>query len=109
MALQICCHVWNRGLPRINDVGLLLILAEVLITSIVCAVLPGKSGGEYATKAAVWSKWQNGTGYTSNGFVFCMGMLNGAFAVGTPGKKIRKVCLRRYYANCEERLCHSPC
>ena len=27
---------------------------------------------------------QSGKGYTSSGFVFLLGMLNGAFSVGTP-------------------------
>jgi len=32
----------------------------------------------------IWSTWDNGTGYQSQGFVFVMGMLNGAYSVGTP-------------------------
>jgi choline transport protein len=45
--------------------------------------MPHSKGG-YATTEFVWREWQNDTGYSSNGLVFCLGMLNGAFAVGTP-------------------------
>lgn len=38
----------------------------------------------HATSSFVWADWANQTGYSSNGFVFCAGMLNGAYAVGTP-------------------------
>lgn len=77
--------IGNRFLPSINSIGLFFILAGVLITIVVCAILPSKRGG-YASSKFVWKDWTNATGYTSNGLVFCMGMLNGAFAVGTPGK-----------------------
>lgn len=42
------------------------------------------SGTGHATHSFVWSDWVNDTGYSSNGFVFLAGMLNGAYAVGTP-------------------------
>ena len=68
----------------LESLGGLLIIAGVLITIIVCAIMPHANGTPYATNAFVWRDWENGTGYTSNGFVFLLGMLNGAFAVGTP-------------------------
>ncbi|MCJ1309396.1 hypothetical protein MMC25_003055 [Agyrium rufum] len=83
----ICCSVVlfaNRALPAVNNLGLFLILVGLLITIIVCAVLPGKSGSGYASNDFVWREWSQGIGYSSNGFVFLMGMLNGAYAVGTP-------------------------
>ncbi|KAL8965189.1 MAG: hypothetical protein Q9183_003982 [Haloplaca sp. 2 TL-2023] len=46
--------------------------------------MPSVSGGGHASNNFVWKDWVNSTGYTSNGFVFLLGMLNGAFAVGTP-------------------------
>ena len=55
-------------------------MAGVLVTIIVCAIMPQR----HAQSASVWRDWQNATGYESNGFVFLLGMLNGAFAVGTP-------------------------
>ncbi|KAA8571196.1 hypothetical protein EYC84_000532 [Monilinia fructicola] len=57
-------------------------VAVAIITIVVCAVMP--SGTGHATHAFVWADWANGTGYSSNGFVFLAGMLNGAYAVGTP-------------------------
>jgi amino acid transporter len=82
-----CCLIVlfaNRALPTIEAIGGFLVLAGLLITIIVCAVLPHTKGHGYATSEFVWREWQNETGYSSNGFVFCLGMLNGAFSVGTP-------------------------
>lgn len=74
----------NRALPTLEAVGGFLVVAGVLITIVVCAVMPKVNGQDYASSSFVWREWENGTGYGSNGFVFCLGMLNGAFAVGTP-------------------------
>jgi choline transport protein len=46
--------------------------------------MPHQTGSGYASSSFVWADWSNQTGYTSNGFVFLAGMLNGAYAVGTP-------------------------
>ncbi|CAL3967161.1 hypothetical protein PZA11_003555 [Diplocarpon coronariae] len=74
----------NKALPLINLVGLCFILGGVLVTIIVCVALPSSTGDGYARSAFVWADWSNQTGYSSDGFVFCAGMLNGAYAVGTP-------------------------
>ena len=74
----------NRALPKIEQLGGFLVIAGVFTTIIVCAVMPSTTGAGHATSASVWKEWVNSTGYASNGFVFCAGMLNGAFAVGTP-------------------------
>ncbi|SJM88853.1 related to choline transport protein [Zygosaccharomyces bailii] len=74
----------NGALPLINQVGSFLILAGWFITIVVCAAMPTSDGMGHASNKFVWSKWQNNTGYSSQGFVFLAGMLNGAFAVGTP-------------------------
>lgn len=81
-----CCIVlfMNRFLPHIGNLGMFFILAGVLITIIVCAVMPHVKGTGYATGKDVWSSWENDTGYSSQGFVFVAGMLNGAYSVGTP-------------------------
>lgn len=82
-----CCLVvlWaNRALPTLETIGGFLVVACAVVTIIVCAVMPYVNGIEYASSAFVWGEWQNETGYESNGLVFCLGMLNGAFAVGTP-------------------------
>lgn len=74
----------NRALPAITNVGLFFILAGVFITILVCAIMPSKTGKGYASNSFVWKDWQNQAGWSSDGLVFCAGMLNGAFAVGTP-------------------------
>lgn len=81
-----CCTVlfMNRFLPHIGNLGAFFILAGVLITIIVCAVMPHVNGTGYASDTNVWQTWTNGTGYSSQGFVFVAGMLNGAYSVGTP-------------------------
>ncbi|PTU22950.1 hypothetical protein P175DRAFT_0474634 [Aspergillus ochraceoroseus IBT 24754] len=83
----LCCSIvlfMNRYLPHIGNLGLVLILAGVLIIIIICAVMPHVNGMPYATDEEVWRTWTNSTGYSSNGFVFVAGMLNGAYSVGTP-------------------------
>lgn len=46
--------------------------------------MPAKTGQGYASSSFVWTNWSNTTGYSSNSFVFLAGMLNGAYAIGTP-------------------------
>ena len=75
-----CVLFANRILPLLEKGGAFLIIAGFLITIIVCASMPPV----HATNAFVWSEWTNSTGYSSNGLVFLLGMLNGAYAVGTP-------------------------
>ncbi|RDW80583.1 hypothetical protein BP5796_05281 [Coleophoma crateriformis] len=74
----------NRWIPLLNNIGLFFILGGVFITILVCAIMPHTKSSGYATSSFVWSDWSNQTGYSSNGFVFLAGMLNGAYAVGTP-------------------------
>jgi choline transport protein len=81
----ICCGTVlfaNRALPMINNIGLFFILAGMLITILVCATIPSTTGSGHATSSSVWTEWSNQTGYTSDGFVFLAGMLNGAYAIG---------------------------
>ncbi|KAL1963655.1 hypothetical protein VTN77DRAFT_7976 [Rasamsonia byssochlamydoides] len=83
----ICCATVlfaNRALPHIGNLGMVLILAGVFVTIVVCAVMPHVNGVGYATNEFVWRSWSNSTGYSSQGFVFVAGMLNGAYSVGTP-------------------------
>jgi len=84
---SMCCSIVlfaNRALPWVNNIGLVFILGGVLVTILVCAIEPHVTGSGYASSSFVWADWSNQTGYTSNGFVFLAGMLNGAYAVGTP-------------------------
>lgn len=74
----------NRALPTIESLGGFLTVAGGIVTILVCAIMPHTRDNGYATTDFVWHEWVNSTGYTSDGFVFCLGMLNGAFTVGTP-------------------------
>lgn len=81
-----CCLIvlfGNRALPSLGNIGLFFIVAGVLITIIVCAVMPHVDKVPYASNHDVWRNWTNDTGYSNDGFVFVAGMLNGAFAVGS--------------------------
>lgn len=61
-----------------------LCLVLVFVTVLVCAIMPSQTGAGYASDSFVWTDWQNLTGWSSNGLVFLMGMINGAYAIGTP-------------------------
>lgn len=83
----VCCCIvlfMNRFLPSIGNIGMFFILAGVFITIVVCAVMPYVNGVGYGSDYAVWQEWTNATNYKQQGFVFVMGMLNGAYSVGTP-------------------------
>lgn len=83
ITIWVCCFLVlfaNKAMPLSETVGGFLIIAGVLVTVVVCASMPPV----HATNAFVWTEWQNSTGYESNGFVFTLGMLNGAYSVGTP-------------------------
>ncbi|KAL1959664.1 hypothetical protein VTO42DRAFT_1699 [Malbranchea cinnamomea] len=82
----LCCSIVlfaNKALPSILNLGLFFIVAGVFITIIVCAVMPHVNGVGYASHSFVWRDWTNNTGWSSNGFVFVLGMLNGAYSCGT--------------------------
>ena len=68
---------FNKILPFVESLGGFLVLLGCFISIIVCA-----SMAEHNTSAFVWRDWQNFTGWESDGFVFLLGMLNGAFALG---------------------------
>lgn len=74
----------NRALPPIEIIGGFFVVAGVFISILVCAIMPHVNQQPYATNFSVWGDWQNQTGYSSSGFAFLAGMLNGAYAVGTP-------------------------
>lgn len=83
----ICCATVlfaNRALPVLGTLGIYIVVVGVAVTIVVCAVMPHVNGTPYALNASVWADWDNRTGYSSDGFVFLAGMLNGAYAVGCP-------------------------
>ncbi len=82
----MCCGVvlfGNKILPQLNTLGMFLSVGGVVVTLLVCAIMPSVTGSGYNTGSFVWKDFDNETGWTSDGFVFLSGMLNGAFAVGT--------------------------
>ena len=74
----------DRWLPYIESCGILLTLGGWLISIVICAIMPYNNGHSYASSTEVWTHWQNSTGWASDGFVFCLAMLNAAFAVCAP-------------------------
>jgi choline transport protein len=69
----------NRVIPYLQDLGLFLVLVGGLVTIIVVAAMPA----QHASNSFVWTDWVNVTGW-SDGVAFFAGVLNGAFAIGTP-------------------------
>jgi amino acid transporter len=83
----VCCSIVlfaNRTLPFISNLGLFFVLGGLIITILVCAIIPSTKGTGHASSSFVWQDWSNQTGYKNDGFIFLAGMLNGAYAVGTP-------------------------
>jgi choline transport protein len=73
----------QRFLARVANASGMLCIAFLLITVMVCAIMPSQTGAGYASNSFVWADFSNLTGYSSSGFVFLAGMLNGAYAIGT--------------------------
>jgi len=74
----------NKYMPYVNLVGTFFIIAGGFITVVVCAAMPGHGGRpDHASNSFVWKDWVADLGYP-DGFVFLAGMLNGAYAIGTP-------------------------
>jgi len=74
----------NKLMPYTNAIGIFFIIAGVFVTIVVCAAMPGHGGRPpHASSSFVWTEWNAEIGYP-NGFVFVAGMLNGAYAMGTP-------------------------
>ncbi len=79
----VCISVtifFNNYLPYLQQFGLFVVLVGGVATIIVLAAMPKV----HASNSFVWTDWQNNSGYSSNGFVFLAGVLNGAFTIGTP-------------------------
>ena len=68
----------------IEQLSLILVVGGVFVTVLVCAIMPKVNGTPYASNDFVWKDWSNQTGWSSNGFVFVAGMLNGTFVRGGP-------------------------
>lgn len=83
----LCCLTVlfaDKHLPLIEAVGGFASGLGFLVTVVVCAVMPTVKGRPHASNRLVWTETTNETGWSSDAFVFCLGMLNAAFAVGGP-------------------------
>ncbi|KAI9687442.1 MAG: hypothetical protein M1820_010433 [Bogoriella megaspora] len=69
----------NKYLPYLQHFGLFMVVAGGIISVIVVAAMPS----QHASRSFVWTDWENTTGWGS-GVAFLTGVLNGAFAIGTP-------------------------
>ncbi|KAJ7615945.1 choline transport protein [Roridomyces roridus] len=77
----LCCLFvifFNRFIPMIQKIGVFVVVAGGLVTVIVLA-----ASRSHASASFVFTDWQNSTGW-SGGVAFLTGLLNGAFAIGTP-------------------------
>lgn len=74
----------QRFLSRAAVMMNVLLLICWFVSTMVCAIMPSQTGAGYASNAFVWTDFQNLTGWSSNGLVFLMSILNGAYAIGTP-------------------------
>src|SRR5699024_4297175 len=78
-----CCAIvcfGNRFIPLINRVAFTLSMFGLVATVIVLVATPKK----HSSTADVWIVYHNRTGGWSDGICFLTGLLNAAFAVGTP-------------------------
>lgn len=83
----LCCSLvmfCTWALPAINKGGSFFTVFGFFATVLTCAIMPKVTGKGYASPLFVFKQWDNLSGYSSDGFAFLLGMLNGAFAVGTP-------------------------
>lgn len=71
----------NRLVPYTQNIGLFLVLVGGLVTVVVIAAMPSR----HASNHFVWNSFDenNVTGW-GGGVAFMTGVLNGAFAIGTP-------------------------
>lgn len=81
VATAVVCFA-NRALPMLNNLGMFFVIAGFFIIVILCAVMPSLPGhAGHASNQFVWTNWSADLGYTNDGVIFLIGMLNGAFAV----------------------------
>lgn len=80
----LCCAVvvfGNRHLPLINSIAFYVSMGGLTITVLVLAIMPR---GRRASDAFVWTEYHDLTGWNNDGLCFMLGLINAAFAVGTP-------------------------
>ncbi|TKX21310.1 amino acid permease-like protein 4 [Elsinoe australis] len=86
MLLWIVCLIIAFCQPYLHKIATWSVFASLggwVISLILVAALPSKTGYGHATHSFVWTEWTNLTGWSSNVFVFLAGSLNGAWTIGT--------------------------
>ncbi|KAG0126458.1 amino acid/polyamine transporter I [Tuber indicum] len=78
-----CCIVIfaNRHLPLINKIAFYLSMGGLFTTIMVLAIM---SRGRRASDNFVWREYTDLSGWNNDGLCFILGLINAAFAVGTP-------------------------
>ncbi|KAF9067726.1 choline transport protein [Rhodocollybia butyracea] len=79
MASVVVVIFRNSWLPVIQRLGSVAVVGGGIVTIVMLAVIPR----QHASAAFVFTEWDNQTGWPS-GVAFLAGMLNGAYAIGTP-------------------------
>lgn len=81
-----CCIVifGNKFLPLFNKFALWISVVGLVISILVLSIMPSKNGKGYATSASVWTEYTDLSGWNNDGICFLLGLINAAFAVGTP-------------------------
>lgn len=74
----------QKYLARFATLSGTICIIFYFVSLLIVAIMPSTTGAGYASDSFVWTDFQNLTGWSSNGLVFLMGMLNGAFTIGTP-------------------------
>lgn len=80
----ICCVIvifGNKHLPLINSLAFYLSMGGLFVTVLVLAIMPK---GNHASDSFVWKDYNDLTGWNNDGLCFILGLINAAFAVGTP-------------------------
>ncbi|KAK4630824.1 Choline transport protein [Fulvia fulva] len=73
----------QKRIAQFANVSGVACLTLFVVCTLTVAIMPSQTGYGYASNSFVWGDFQNLTGWSSNGLVFAMGMLNGAYTVGT--------------------------
>lgn len=83
----LCCCIiifGHRFLPLANKIALWISLCGLVISVIVLGIMPSRNGRKHATHAFVWTEYTDLSGWNNDGICFLLGLINAAFAVGTP-------------------------
>lgn len=72
-ALMVVFNLWEKPLPAISQGALYISLASFVVITI---TVLAKSSGNYASAHFVFVEFSNGTGWSSSGIAFIVGLIN---------------------------------